>query len=206
MKSILGSFIISLGIALASPAHASTSERAVSAVLETIGSMTGASAPASAPLKGEIEIGFSPEGSGLELVLKTIHSARTTIDVMAYSFTSAEVTSALRAALKRGVAVRVVVDQNQNFKGDSRLSAAALSTLQLAGAQVRTISVYPSAHDKLILVDGKHSQTGSFNYSKAAATRNSENVLVIWNNTEVAKIYTAHFMRNWKQAQAFTGR
>jgi len=37
-----------------------------------------------------------------------------------------------------------------------------------------------------IVVDNLHTQTGSFNYSQAAARSNSENVVVMWNNPSVA--------------------
>ncbi len=67
----------------------------------------------SVPTDTRIETGFSPNGQALPLVLKTINSAQSTLDVMAYSFTSAEVTRALLNASKRGVKVRIVVDHKQ---------------------------------------------------------------------------------------------
>jgi len=54
--------------------------------------------------------------------------------------------------------------------------------LTKAGIEVRTVNVHPNHHDKVLIADGRHVQTGSFNYIKIAATKNSENVLVIWNN------------------------
>ena len=46
-------------------------------------------------------------------------------------------------------------------------------------------------------------ETGSFNYSASAANRNSENVLVNWNNPALAKVYLEHFQRNYRQGVAF---
>ena len=40
-------------------------------------------------------------------------------------------------------------------------------------------------------------ETGSFNYSQAAAKSNSENVLVVWNNRTVAAQYLAHWESRW---------
>lgn len=54
--------------------------------------------------------------------------------------------------------------------------------------------------------DGRHLQTGSFNYSRAAASSNSENVLVLWNAKSVAQDYTAHFNSRWQQGEPFRGR
>ena len=61
-------------------------------------------------------------------------------------------------------------------------------------------------HDKTIISDGRHLQTGSFNYSRAAASSNSENVLVLWNAKSVAQDYTVHFNSRWQQGVPFNGR
>ena len=68
---------------------------------------------------------------------------------------------------------------------------------------VRTISVYPIHHDKVIVADRRTVELGSFNYSDAAARRNSENVLVNWGNTRLADVYLQHFDRNYRQAVRF---
>ena len=39
------------------------------------------------------------------------------------------------------------------------------------------------------MVDGRHVETGSFNFTVSAAKRNSENVLVLWNNPTLANRY-----------------
>ena len=75
-----------------------------------------------------------------------------------------------------------------------------------AGIPIRVISAYAIHHDKYIVVDGCHTQTGSFNYSQAAAKSNSENVLVVWDNERVAALYLAHWESRWKQGAAVEGR
>jgi phosphatidylserine/phosphatidylglycerophosphate/cardiolipin synthase-like enzyme len=61
-------------------------------------------------LAAETEIGFSPEGSALQLVLNTINSSTESIRLMGYSFTSPEVAGALVRAKQRDVDVKVVLD------------------------------------------------------------------------------------------------
>lgn len=82
-------------------------------------------------------------------------------------------------------------------------SRAALSLLTEAGADVRLINIYPIHHDKVLIVDGETVELGSFNYSDAAAHRNSENVLVNWRNPQLAKVYLEHFTRNYRQATPY---
>ena len=72
------------------------------------------------------------------------------------------------------------------------------------GADVRTISVYAIHYDKVIIADRQTVEQGSFNYSDAAAHRNSENVLVNWGNPQLATVYLKHFERNYAQAVVYT--
>jgi len=73
-----------------------------------------------------------------------------------------------------------------------------------AGAHVRTISVYAIHHDKVIIADRQTVEQGSFNYSDAAAHRNSENVLVNWGNPQLAAVYLKHVERNYAQATPYS--
>lgn len=62
----------------------------------------------------DIEVGFSPEGGAQALVLKTINKAKKSIRMMAFSFSAPDVMTALVDAQKRGVDVRVVIDEEGN--------------------------------------------------------------------------------------------
>lgn len=163
-----------------------------------------AASPVDAPIDQSVEVAFSPDGDGEALILKTIRSAKSSIRLAAYSFTSPPIVRALTDAKRRGVDVAVVVDYKNNLQ-ETRTSAPrqALNLLVNAGIPTRTISAYPIHHDKYIVVDGLHVETGSFNYSSAAAKRNSENVVVIWNNPQVASHYIGHWQSRWQQGTAY---
>lgn len=148
----------------------------------------------------QIETAFSPDGDSEALVVKVIHSAKKTIRLSAYSFTSPAVTRALIDAQRRGVDVAVVVDYKNNMIDDrSGKARIALNLLADAKIAVRTISSYPIHHDKFIIADALHVETGSFNYSASAANYNSENVLVVWNNPQVAASYLKHWNSRYEQ-------
>lgn len=158
-------------------------------------------APASvAPSTAQIENGFSPEGGAEQLVLKVIDSSQKSLRLAAYSFTSPKVVRALIAAKRRGVDVRVVVDDSS---AKSKSGKAALNLLVNAGIPTRINGEYAIHHDKYIVADGRHVQTGSFNYSKAAAESNSENVLVIWHNPELAASYLRHWDGRYGEGVAY---
>ena len=67
-----------------------------------------------------IEVAFSPEAGSEALVVKVIASARQSIRVAAYSFTSPAVVKALMDAKKRGVDVRVLIDDRGNRSAASQ--------------------------------------------------------------------------------------
>ena len=154
-----------------------------------------------------IEVGFSPEGSAQKLVLSTIDAATSSIRVAAYVFTSPDVTRALIAAKQRGVDVAVIADYRSNLE-DQRSGAGrhALTLLAKAGIPTRTIKAYPIHHDKFIVVDGMAVETGSFNFTAAAAKGNSENALVVWNDPALAETYLTHWQSRWDQGQAFKAK
>ena len=148
--------------------------------------------PAAAASSGQG--GVSPEGSAVQLVLKTIESAQQEIRLMGYSFTSPEVVSALVRAKRRGVDVKIVLDEKGNR---SKASQAAMNIVVNAGIPLRTNGRYAIMHDKVIIVDNHTVEAGSFNYTRSAASRNSENVLVINEVPEVAQTYLQHWQSRW---------
>ena len=50
-------------------------------------------------------------------------------------------------------------------------------------------------HHKVIIIDDETVITGSYNFSKNAETRNSENLLIIKGNKEIARAYLDEFNR-----------
>ena len=143
-----------------------------------------------------IEVAFSPEAGAEALVLKVIASARQSIRLAGYSFTSPAVVRSLIDAKRRAVDVKIVLDDKGN-RGQA--SVAAMNLIVGAGIPLRVVSAYTIHHDKYVVVDDKHTETGSFNYSQAAAKSNSENVLVVWDNPVLARQYLAHWESRWRQ-------
>lgn len=81
---------------------------------------------------------------------------------MGYSFTSPEVEHSLEDAKRRGVDVKVVLDEKSN---QNTVSQAAMNWLINAGIPVRAVDRLKILHDKFTVVDNRSLQTGSFNFS-----------------------------------------
>lgn len=143
-----------------------------------------------------LQVGFSPEGSAEALVLKVIGSAKHDIRMMGYSFTSPAIARALATAARSGIDVKMVIDDHGNR---GKASRAAMNLVVNAGVQLRTDDRYKIQHDKVIVIDSRTVETGSFNYTASAAKANSENALVAWDVPEIANDYLGHWQSRWDQ-------
>jgi phosphatidylserine/phosphatidylglycerophosphate/cardiolipin synthase-like enzyme len=137
----------------------------------------------------KIDVCFSPGGNCTAAIVEELDAARSEILVQAYSFTSAPIAAALVRAYKRGVVVKVILDKSQDREGYS-----SITFLKHAGIPVVVDSAHAIAHNKIIIIDVEVVITGSFNFTKAAEDKNSENLLII-RSKDLAKIY----IDNWNQ-------
>jgi len=142
-----------------------------------------------------IEVAFSPDAGATALEVKAISEAKQSLRVAAYSFTSKPIAEALVAAHKRGVDVQVVLDKSNNR--DKYTAATFLANM---GIPTRIDSQYSIMHSKYMVIDGDTVETGSFNYTKAAERHNAENVIVIRDNPDLAKVYSQNWKRLWDES------
>ena len=150
------------------------------------------SASPRASIASDISVYFSPQGGASEAIVHEIAQAKTSINVQAYSFTSAPIAKALVEAAGRGVHVKVILDKS-NVTG--RYGVA--DYLDHAGIKPMIDSAHAIAHNKVIVIDQAVVITGSFNFTGAAELRNAENLLVI-RDPELARKY----MENWSKHAA----
>lgn len=142
----------------------------------------------------KFEIGFSPKGSALDIILKGIRDSEKSILVAAYSFTSKPISTELVEAYRRGVDVKVIADKKSNSGKYS-----AVTFLANQGVPVRLNDKYQIFHHKFMVFDGLHVETGSFNYSAAAVNKNAENVIMILGNKPIAAEYSQQWEILWNE-------
>ena len=142
----------------------------------------------------KFEIGFSPKGSALDIILKGIRGSEKSILVAAYSFTSKPISTELVEAYRRGVDVKVIADKKSNSGKYS-----AVTFLANQGVPVRLNGKYQIFHHKFMVFDGLHVETGSFNYSVAAVNKNAENVIMIFGNKPIAAEYSQQWELLWNE-------
>ncbi|MBK4733084.1 phospholipase D-like domain-containing protein [Noviherbaspirillum pedocola] len=155
---------------------------------------------AQAPQAQVVEAGFAPEASGEALTLKVIHAARERIDIAAAGLASPALAKALLEAKKRGIEVRVVLQERGSR---SKSALMALNQLASAGMAMRTVTRDGARQDSYLIVDRRTVQTGSLDYAVAPGRSDSENVIVIWNNPDLAAAYSRHWQKNFEEGKPY---
>ena len=132
---------------------------------------------------------FSPDNDILSSLLREVGSAEKSIHFMAFSFTEDALGSAMRDRFESGIDVQGVFEERQmsRYSEYEPMKAAGMSVIQDKNKG--------TMHHKVIVIDAATVITGSYNFSKNAEERNSENLLIIKGNPDIAQAYLAEFDR-----------
>lgn len=138
-----------------------------------------------------ISVYFSPKGGCTEAIVQAISRARREILVQAFSFTSRPIAQALIDAKARGLDVAILLDRSQELETHSELK-------ELLGEGLAPLidAEHASAHNKVLIIDGKVVVTGSFNFTNQAEHENAENVVIIQGHLELARSYRQNFLEH----------
>ena len=155
----------------------------------------------STPAPATVSMCFTPgPESCANQIVDRIDEAKASVRVQAYYLTQPLIIHAIAAAKRRGLGVEVILDKSQDRHSSSGSRYTGATYLANAGVPVWIDDAPAIAHNKIIILDGRIVLTGSFNFTRAADTRNAENVVTI-DSVEVA----VHFARNW-EARRFVSR
>lgn len=144
-----------------------------------VGSGTASFVPAAVVVDGDQgtwSVHFSPNGGCEDAVASFIATAKTSVHLMAYGFTSEKIANALikkKAEGQGAIVVEVVLD-----KSDKTAKGSMAFMLRSGNVKVWIDSKHAIMHDKTIVVDALAFETGSFNFTNAAEHSNAENCLV----------------------------
>jgi phosphatidylserine/phosphatidylglycerophosphate/cardiolipin synthase-like enzyme len=147
-----------------------------------------------------IRVYFSPNGHAGDAFTQRMNAATTSIDIVTYSISQIDITTAILAAHQRGVQVRLVVD-----KGQEALNYSTAPMLAAAGVPTLTDNHHALQHNKYAIIDGHTVATGSYNYTDNAERRNAENLIII-DDEETATAYAADFDTHWNHARPYRPR
>ena len=128
---------------------------ALSAVLLAAAVSGCAAARSAAPVspKPALTLVVEPQ-AGYQSVYDFISGARTSVDMVMYQLSDTKAQDALKAAAKRGVKVRVLLDSDPSGGGSTTMNQAAYSDLSTSSVEVRWAWSGTLWHQKSISRDG----------------------------------------------------
>lgn len=142
---------------------------------------------------------FAPGDACLRKLRELIGSARSTVDVCVFTISDDRLSGALIDCHARGVAVRILSDNDKRFDDGSDIQR-----LHRAGIPVRLDDTPFHMHHKFALFDGRVLANGSFNWTRSATDRNEEN-LVVTDDPALVGGFSGRFETLWQQFAALSG-
>lgn len=140
---------------------------------------------------------FSGKDDIYGLFKKIINSSKSFIWIQAYYFTDFRIAELLASAVKRGVAIAVLVDKN------GALSKYSVIPYLIRNGVMAYCDYKPEkAHDKVLIFDDEGIITGSYNFTVSASKYNAENALLI-GDASIIKKYKENFSERWRNAFEF---
>lgn len=142
-----------------------------------------------------VENYFAPEEDAQSQILEIVQGAKSSIRFMAFLLTDDEIAKALNHKVREGVQVQGVVESR-----NAGILGSDVEALQEAGVDLLLDGNPYNMHHKVIIVDESIVITGSYNFTRSAATDNDENVLIL-HAPKIAEIYRQEFEEVYEAAR-----
>ncbi|WP_038197876.1 MULTISPECIES: phospholipase D family nuclease [Wolbachia] len=136
---------------------------------------------------------FTPRENCTNLIIDSMDHAKKSVLVQAYQFTSKPIAQSLIRAKKRGVDIKVILDESQVSSKYSVINELFHQRIPIYIDYKPAIS-----HSKIMIIDNQKIITGSFNFSDAAQKKNAENLLIITGDSPLVEQY----IENWEDRQS----
>lgn len=150
-------------------------------------SLTGKCEAPTTVAPGRPQVYFAPFDRPEDEVLCLLDTARSEVVIAHYNIRREKVIAKLVELSRRGVTVKVAVDQDNAKQpyniGDDAIEAAGIKIVRVSPPGSTSLM-----HLKAAVIDGTTTLTGSFNWNETAALVNDEN-MVVFREPEVAKKY-----------------
>ncbi len=143
------------------------------------------------PDQNSTQVYFSPGDDCPQIIVNQLQRASSSIDICVFTITDNRIADAIRDAFVRGVAVRIISDNDKSLDPGSDIER-----LMGLGVPVRIDQTDHHMHHKYAVFDQKTTLTGSYNWTRSADKHNDENFLIT-SEAAINRAYLGHFDRLW---------
>lgn len=141
---------------------------------------------------------FSPGQACVNQLRHLISSAKKQVDICVFTITDDRLSEPILATHRRGVAVRIITDNDKLTELGSDIRAFAD-----AGIPIRIDQTDFHMHHKFALFDNEIVVTGSYNWTRSAAEYNQENI-VVSADANLRHQFSEMFERLWHELQPYS--
>ena len=138
------------------------------------------------------EVYFSPGTACADRLIGLLGGLQHQADLCVFTITDNRISRAILGAHQRGIQIRIISD---DWKATDL--GSDIDGLERAGIPVALDSAPAHMHNKFALFDNRLVATGSYNWTRAAAEENQEN-LVVSNHPQLLRRFQQEFNRLWK--------
>ncbi len=123
------------------------------------------------------EAWFSPEDDCPTRIAELLAECQNKADICVFTITDNRITEAIKRVFERGVRIRIVSDNDK-----SNDHGSDIDYLASIGVPVRLDRSDYHMHHKFVLFDDRSLLTGSYNWTRTAASSNEENFVVTYDD------------------------
>lgn len=163
--------------------------RVITWLEEVVKALAAAAEPETAPRLAEAH--FSPGDRCRRRIVSLIKQARRRAEICVFTITDDTIARALLDAHLRGVALRVISDDQKAVDRGSDIE-----DLARAGVPVRVDNSEHHMHHKFAIFDHAYLVTGSYNWTRSAASFNEENI-VVSDDKRLVSAFSSTFEKLW---------
>lgn len=135
---------------------------------------------------------FSPGNECRNAIIHNLRQANNNIKVCLFTISDNEISDELINAKKRGVLIQIITDDDKLHDMGSDINM-----LEKSGIHIKIDNHKGHMHHKFCIIDQETVITGSYNWTKSAAERNFENVLIN-NERQIISSFQSEFKELWK--------
>ncbi|MDO1447635.1 phospholipase D-like domain-containing protein [Rhodocytophaga aerolata] len=145
----------------------------------------------------EEQVYFSPGEQCLQAIITHLQQAIDTIDICVFTISDDRIASQILSCYHAGKRMRIITDNEKLHDMGSDIKQLAQ-----AGIPIMVDRTRDHMHHKFAILDSQIVLTGSYNWTRSAASHNHENILVT-NHPGVVQQFEQEFNKLWKQLEVF---
>jgi phosphatidylserine/phosphatidylglycerophosphate/cardiolipin synthase-like enzyme len=141
---------------------------------------------------------FSPGTQCRDAIIQKINQTKSSLRICVFTISDNEITNAIINASKRGIDIKILSDDDKAYDKGSDVQRMADM-----GIPTKVDGTRGHMHHKFCIIDEETVINGSYNWTRSAADRNYENILID-TNPQVTKRFLGEFDKLWKKLSSIS--